>query len=36
MTIIGRYLATMKLKQWKSYRWKDTEFLQELADSKME
>lgn len=36
MTILGRYLATMKLKQWKSYRWKDTEFLQELADSKME
>lgn len=36
MTILGRYLATMKLKQWKSYRWKDTEFLQELADNKME
>lgn len=36
MTIIGRYLSKMKLKQWKEYRWKDTAFLQELADNKME
>lgn len=36
MTIIGRYLSKMKLKQWKQYRWKDTEFLQELANSKIE
>ena len=36
MTILGRYLSKMKLKQFKDYRWKDTEFLQELADSKME
>lgn len=36
MTIIGRYLSKMKLKQWKDYRWKDTEFLQELANSKIE
>lgn len=34
MTIIGRYLSKMKLKQFKDYRWKDTAFLQELADSK--
>ena len=36
MTIIGRYLSKMKLKQHKNYRWKDTEFLQELAQSKRE
>lgn len=36
MTILGRYLSKMKLKQYKEYRWKDTEFLQELADSKLE
>jgi hypothetical protein len=27
MTILGRYLSKMKLKQFKQYRWKDTEFL---------
>ena len=26
-TILGRYLAKMKLKQYKDYRWKDNEFL---------
>ena len=36
MTILGRYLSKMKLKQFKEYRWKDTAFLQELANSKME
>ena len=36
MTILGRYLSKMKLKQYKEYRWKDTEFLQELADNKLE
>ena len=36
MTIIGRYLSKMKLKQFREYRWKDTEFLQELAKSKRE
>lgn len=36
MTILGRYLSKMKLKQYKDYRWKDTSFLQELADSKLE
>ena len=28
MTIIGRYLSKMKLKQYKEFRWKDSEFLQ--------
>ena len=36
LTIIGRYLSKMKLNQWNKYRWKDTEFLQELAKSKIE
>jgi hypothetical protein len=36
MTILGKYLSKMKLKQFKDYRFKDTEFLQELADSKLE
>lgn len=35
-TIIGRYLSKMKLKQWRDYRWKDTEFLQEMANKKIE
>lgn len=35
-TILGRYLAKMKLKQFKEYRWADTDFLQELANSKIE
>ena len=36
MTILGKYLSKMKLKQFKDYRFKDTAFLQELADSKLE
>ena len=35
-TILGRYLGKMKLKQYKNYRWKDTEFLQEMANKKIE
>ena len=36
MTILGKYLSKMKLKQYKDYRYKDTDFLQELEDSKLE
>lgn len=36
MTIVGRYLSKMRLKQHAKYRWKDTEFLQELEDHKVE
>ena len=36
LTIIGRYLSKMKLKQWKDYRWKDTDFLREVNNSKIE
>ena len=35
-TILGRYLSKMKLKQWRDYRWEHTEFLQELANNKIE
>lgn len=35
-TILGRYLSKMKLKQWRDYRWKDTEFLQEVANKRIE
>lgn len=36
VTILGRYLSKMKLKQWKDYRWKDTDFLRELNNSRIE
>ena len=35
-TILGRYLAKMQLKQYRDYRWKDNEFLQQLQESKIE
>ena len=35
-TIIGRYLGKMALKQYKDFRWKDTQFLQDEANRKME
>ena len=35
MTILGRYLSIMKLKQWKDYRWKDNDFIQESRQAKM-
>lgn len=34
LTIIGRYLSKMKLKQWSSYCYADTERLQEEEDAK--
>ena len=36
MTILGRYLSKMKLKQFRDYRWKDNDFLQQMANSKIE
>lgn len=36
MTILGRYLSKMKLKQFKDFRWKDTQFLQDMANKKIE
>lgn len=36
MTIIGRYLSTMKIKPNDKWRWKDTQYLQELADRETE
>ena len=35
-TIIGRYLSKMKLEQYRDFRWKDTEFLQQRANQKTE
>ena len=35
-TIFGRYLSKMKLKQYKDYRWKDNDFLQQLEDAQIE
>lgn len=34
-TILGRYLAKMKLRQFKDFRWADNEFLQEMANSRI-
>lgn len=34
-TILGRYLSKMKLKQYRDWRWKDTEYLQELDHKKV-
>ena len=36
MTILGRYLSKMKLKQHRDYRWEHTEYLQEVANKKIE
>lgn len=36
MTILGRYLSKMKLKQFCDFRWKDNAFLQEMANSEKE
>ena len=36
LSILGRYLSKMKLKQYRDFRWKDTEFLQELENQKIE
>lgn len=35
-TVIGRYLAKMKLNQYERYRWKDTEFLQQMKKARIE
>ena len=36
LTILGRYLSKMKLKQYRDFRWADTDHLQELANAKIE
>ena len=36
MSILGRYLSKMKLKQYKEYRWEHTEHLQALVNKKIE
>lgn len=36
LTILGRYLSKMKLKQYRDFRWNDTDHLQDLANAKIE
>ena len=36
MSVFGKYLSKMKLKQWSGYTWEDTEKLQEDAAKKMQ
>ena len=36
LSILGRYLSKMKLKQFRDYRWEHTEHLQEVANKKIE
>ena len=35
-TILGRYLAKMKLTQWREFRWKDNDHLREMENLKLE
>lgn len=35
MTILGKYIAKMKLKQYLPYRWKDTDHLQRLEEKRI-
>lgn len=35
MTVFGKYLSKMKLKQWKNYSWADTERIKEEQDAKI-
>lgn len=34
MTIIGRYISAMRLKQWREFRYKDSEYLQTIEEEK--
>ena len=34
-SVLGRYVSTMKLTQWRKYRWKDTEELAEKEEEKL-
>ena len=36
VTILGRYLSKMKLKQYKEYRWKDNDFIQQMKNHELE
>lgn len=36
MSVFGKYLSKMKLKQWKNYHWADSEKLQKEAEEKAE
>ena len=36
LTILGRYLSKMTLKQYRDFRWADTDHLQDIANAKIE
>jgi hypothetical protein len=36
MSVIGKYLSKMKLKQWKDYTYKDTEKIKQDYDKRNE
>lgn len=36
MSVLGKYISTMKLKQWKEYSWKDSEMLQHEQEMKVQ
>ena len=36
VTILGRYLSKMKLKQYREYRWKDNDFIQQMKNHEVE
>lgn len=36
MSILGRYLSKMQIKQYKDYRWEDSNYLQEVQKAKAE
>lgn len=36
LSILGKYISKMALKQYKDYRWRDTQFIQDLKDQKLE
>lgn len=36
LTVVGKYISSMKLNMWKDYRWKDSAFLQEKKKRQVE
>lgn len=36
MTVLGRYISQMRLKQWRDYGFKDSEYLQNIEKQKMQ
>ena len=36
MSVVGRYISKMRLRQWKDFRFKDSEYLQTIESTKQE